>query len=243
MAKLKTTVPLFLTELHPCSYLDDRLACSAFVHPSFELNTAVYSKLVERGFRRSGDYVYAPRCPQCAECIPARVPVNRFKPKRKQNRCLQKNAAMHTVVKPARFEQAHYDLYLKYQNSRHHDGSMAKSTPEEYMSFLGSHWCNTLFVEFLLDETLIAVAVVDRLDHGLSAVYTFFDPEHADRSPGVYAILWQIEWAKRMHLDWLYLGFWIKDCRKMAYKIDYQPIELLLDSVWQAFDFAEAMGD
>lgn len=238
MAKLTTTVPLFLSEQHECTYLDNRLACSAFVHPSFELNTAVYSRLIEKGFRRSGDYVYAPRCPQCSACIAARLQVRKFKPKRNQKRCSSKNAGTRTVVKPARFEAAHYELYLKYQNGRHSDGSMAKSSPEEYMNFLGSSWCDTLFVEFWSNETLIAIAIVDRLDNALSAVYTFFDPDFSHLSPGVYAVLWQIEWAKQLKLDWLYLGFWIKDCRKMAYKIEYQPIELLLDNHWQEFDFS-----
>ncbi|CCE22527.1 arginyltransferase [Methylotuvimicrobium alcaliphilum] len=238
MAKLTTTIPLFLSEKHSCSYLDDRIACSAFVHPSFELNNAFYSRLIERGFRRSGDYVYAPRCPQCQACTPARLPVAQFKPKRNQQRCLKKNQNTQTVIKPARFEQAHYDLYLRYQDSRHSDGSMAKSSPEEYLNFLGSRWCNTFFVEFLIDEQLIAVATIDRLDNALSAVYTFFDPDFSHLSPGMYAVLWQIEWAKQLKLDWLYLGFWIKDCRKMAYKIEYQPIELLIDNVWQAFDFS-----
>ena len=113
---------------------------------------------------------------------------------------------------------------------------MAKSSPEEYLNFLGSRWCNTFFVEFLIDEQLIAVATVDRLDNALSAVYTFFDPDFSHLSPGMYAVLWQIEWGKQLKLDWLYLGFWIKDCQKMAYKIEYQPIELLIDNVWQAFD-------
>ena len=130
------------------------------------------------------------------------------------------------------FEQSHYDLYLQYQNRRHAGGNMAESTTDEYMDFLGSSWCTTQFVEFSRAEKLIAVAVVDRLPNALSAVYTFFDPEFSDFSPGVYAVLWQIEWAKQLKLDWLYLGFWIKNCKKMSYKTEYHPFQILIDNRW-----------
>ncbi|MGR9116299.1 MAG: arginyltransferase [Gammaproteobacteria bacterium] len=226
------SIPLFLTEEHSCSYLEGHLACSAFVHPSFKLSTPVYSQLIAQGFRRSGDYVYAPQCPNCSECLAVRLPIERFKPKRHQKRCRSKNANTQTIIKPARFEQDHYDLYMRYQQSRHCDGSMAHSSPEEYMSFLGSSWCDTLFVEFLIEGKLIAVAVVDRLVDSLSAVYTFFDPDYSAFSPGVYAVLWQIEWARQLKLDWVYLGYWISDCRKMNYKTDYRPIQFLVDQKW-----------
>ena len=227
------SIPLFLTEEHPCSYLDSHSASSTFVHPSFNLSTAVYSQLIAQGFRRSGDYVYAPHCSHCSECIAVRLPVAQFKPKRHQKRCLAKNADTQTVIKPAHFESAHYDLYMRYQKSRHSDGSMAHSSPEEYMDFLGSNWCDTLFVEFLTEGKLIAVAVVDRLINALSAVYTFFDPDYSALSPGVYAVLWQIEWARQLKLDWLYLGYWIRDCHKMNYKTDYQPLQMLVNQEWR----------
>ena len=226
------SLPLFVTEAHTCSYLDGRDARSTFVHPTFELTTEVYSQLIARGFRRSGDYVYAPHCPHCSECISVRIPVDRFSAKRRQKRCRRKNANTRAVIKPARFEPAHYDLYLRYQKSRHGDGSMARSSPEEYMNFLGSGWCDTVFVEFSAEDQLIAVAVVDRLNTALSAVYTFFDPDYSAISPGVYAVLWQIDWARQLKMDWLYLGYWIGDCAKMNYKTDYQPLQMLQGRQW-----------
>ena len=226
------SIPLFLSQPHPCSYLEGEQAQSKFVHPSCPVTTAIYGQLIEQGFRRSGDEVYAPHCPYCAACIPARLPIEKFKPNRSQKRCLSRNSHTQAVVKPAVFEQAHYDLYLRYQAIRHGDGAMADSGPDDYLGFLGSSWCDTRFVEFSIDNELAAVAVVDRFEQAWSAVYTFFDPKFAGASLGVYAVLWQIEQAHRQQKEFLYLGFWIKACKKMAYKSDYQPMQLLIDNRW-----------
>lgn len=226
------SIPLFLAEDHVCSYLEDQVANSIFVHPSFKLNTSIYNQLIAKGFRRSGDLVYAPHCQSCFECKAARIPVAQFKPNRSQKRCLTKNINTQIILKPARFDHSHYELYLRYQNSRHNGGNMAQSSPSDYMEFLGSNWCNTQFVEFHIKKQLSAVAIIDRLDNALSAVYTFFDPDLANMSPGVFAVLWQIHWAQKLNLKWVYLGFWIKNCQKMNYKTDYQPLELLINKQW-----------
>ncbi|MGZ8903900.1 MAG: arginyltransferase, partial [Methylobacter sp.] len=129
-------------------------------------------------------------------------------------------------------EQAHYDMYLRYQNFRHNEGSMAYSSPDEYIKFLSSSWCNTQFIEFSINNELAGVAVIDRLDNALSAVYTFFEPKFSSYSLGVYALLWEIEHAKLQHKEFLYLGFWIESCQKMSYKIEYKPIQLLINNIW-----------
>ncbi len=227
------SIPLILTREHPCSYLDDEVAQSLFVHPPFQLTPSIYSRLIEQGFRRSGDEVYKPHCPFCSACIPARLAVNQFQANRSQKRCLKKNINTLAVIKPPVFEQAHYDLYLRYQAVRHTGGDMAQSSPEDYLDFLSSSWCDTQFVEFSINNELAGVAIIDQLDNALSAVYTFFDPALSAYSLGAYAILWQIEQAKRQHKDYLYLGFWIKECKKMAYKSDYQPLQLLIDNQWR----------
>jgi arginine-tRNA-protein transferase len=227
-----TSVPLLVTTPHPCSYLEGELAQSAFVVPSFGLNTNIYSQLIAHGFRRSGDEVYRPHCTQCSQCVPVRLPVAQFKPNRNQKRCLQKNQQTTAIIKPAVFEQAHYDLYLRYQNHRHAEGNMAKSSPDEYIRFLGSSWCDTRFIEFSIADELAAVAIVDCVDDGLSAVYTFFDPKFSSYSLGVYAVLWQIDYAQQQGLEWLYLGFWIADCQKMNYKDQYQPLQGFIDQQW-----------
>jgi arginine-tRNA-protein transferase len=227
-----TSIPLLITAPHPCSYLDDEQAQSAFVDPSFRLDTAVYSLLIAHCFRRSGNDVYRPQCAQCSQCVPVRVPVAQFKPIRSQKRCLQKNRQTTAIIKPAVFEQAHYDLYLRYQNQRHAEGNMANTSPDEYIEFLGSSWCNTQFIEFFCADELSAVAIVDRLDDALSAVYTFFDPKFSSYSLGVYAVLWQIQHAQKLNLDYLYLGFWIANCRKMNYKDQYRPLQGFIDQQW-----------
>ncbi len=226
------SIPLLLSQQHACSYLEGEHAQSLFVQPSYPMTTAIYGQLLAQGFRRSGDEVYAPHCPQCSACIPVRLPVATFKPSRSQKRCLSRNIDTQVVVKPADFEQAHYELYLRYQAVRHGDGAMADSSPDEYLGFLGSSWCDTRFVEFSINNELAGIAVVDRFEQAWSAVYTFFDPKFAGASPGVYAVLWQIEQARRQQKEFLYLGFWIKACQKMAYKSDYQPMQLLIDNQW-----------
>ena len=226
------SIPLFLTEKHPCSYLDDEVAQPAFVHPLFDMTAAIYSELIKQGYRRSGDEVYSPHCPNCTACIPVRLRVLDFIPNRSQKRCLQKNSSTQVVIKPPEFEQKHYEMYLRYQAARHREGSMSDSSPEDYLHFLKSSWCDTCFVEFLIDGELAAIAVVDRLDDALSAVYTFFEPKFSGYGLGVYAVLWQIEWAKQLQKEFLYLGFWIKRCKKMSYKSDYQPLQVFRDKQW-----------
>ncbi|MDD1611713.1 MAG: arginyltransferase [Methylococcaceae bacterium] len=230
-----TSIPLFITGDHSCSYLDGETARSAFVHPAFRMTPSIYAELLKHGFRRSGDDVYAPQCPHCKACIPARIPLTRFEPNRQQKRCLKKNSETRVMIKPAVFDQAHYDMYLRYQNSRHEEGSMAHAGPEDYINFLGNTWCNTIFAEFSIAGEPAAIAVVDCFTNAWSAVYTFFDPKFSDFSLGVYAVLWQIEEARKQQREFLYLGYWIRDCRKMAYKSNYQPLQLYLDKEWRDF--------
>ena len=227
-----TSISLFLSQEHPCGYLDDKKAQSLFVHPGYPVTSSIYTQLIEQGFRRSGDEVYAPHCPHCSSCISVRLPVKKFKPSRSQKRCLSKNRATQVIVKPAVFEQAHYDMYLRYQAVRHSDSSMATVSPDEYLNFLGSSWCSTKFVEFSINNELAGVAVIDQFEQAWSAVYTFFEPKFNDYSLGVYAVLWQIEQVVRQQKEFLYLGFWIQACKKMAYKSDYQPLQLLIDKQW-----------
>ncbi len=109
---------------------------------------------------------------------------------------------------------------------------MVDSTPEDYVNFLTCHWCETIFYEFKLQGQLLAVAVADQLDTGLSAVYTFFDPAYQQRGLGTFAVLWEIQETARKGQPWLYLGYWIAQCQKMAYKIQYKPAEIYLNQKW-----------
>lgn len=235
------TVPLYLGHDHVCSYLPDRTARMAFVDPDLPLDRSGFSLLVANGFRRSGDLVYRPHCATCSACVPVRIPVDRFRPDRAQRRIQQRNSDLRAIERWAEFDEAHYRLYLRYLRSRHPDSDMGDAMPEDYLRFLGHPlWENTRFIEFREADRLLSVAVVDGLDDGLSSVYTFFDPDESRRSLGTGAILWQIEEVKRRGGTWVYLGFWVADCRKMAYKTGFRPIELLTDNGWVALEKAES---
>jgi len=227
------SIPLWLTQESACSYLDGKRSKSVVVHPDFAMDTQVYSRLIEQGFRRSGDQVYKPHCSKCAACVPTRIPVTKFIPNRQQRRCLRRNQHTQIIIKSAEFNERHFELYRKYQTARHGKDRESALTREDYLQFLGSTWCDTWFVEFFVQDQLAAVAVVDELDHALSAVYTFFDPDLSEYSLGVFAVLWQIEAARQHQLDFVYLGFWIADCRKMRYKIQYQPLQGWIAGQWQ----------
>jgi leucyl-tRNA---protein transferase len=223
----------YLTAPYPCSYLDGREARSQVATPANLIDTSLFSELARMGFRRSGLYVYRPRCDGCQACTPARLPVEHFQPRRSQRRCLARNRDLSVVAKPLAFDEAHYQLYRHYQSVRHAGGGMDRDDREQYRSFLLSSRVDSLLLEFRLADRVIMVSLVDRLLDGLSAVYTFFEPELAKRSLGVFNILTQIEWTQRMGLDYTYLGYWIEDSPKMAYKADFRPIELLRDGHWQ----------
>ncbi len=224
---------LYLSAPHKCSYLPERQSNTLFVDPEAGMDMASYGEMLRFGFRRSGRIVYSPRCEFCSQCVSVRVPVTAFTPRRNQRRIAQRNADIAIREHPPAFDPGHFRLYQRYTRARHDDGDMADASPEEYLSFLSAPWCDTLFLEFWLEQNLVGVAVTDVTEDGLSAVYTFFDPDLSARSLGTLAILRQIELARTLGLDHLYLGYWIRDSRKMAYKINFRPIELWRAGGWK----------
>ena len=222
----------YATPPHACSYLSDRTAVTVFADPDFPKDRRLYTVLSQHGFRRSGEHIYRPHCPGCAACVPVRVPVHELRARRSQRRTLQRNADVQVTARPPVFHPEHFALYERYLASRHRGGGMDNPTPERYLEFLTSPWAETVFLEYRAPEGVIAVSVVDVLDDGLSAVYTFFDPDLPRRSLGVLAVLREIEEARAMGLDYLYLGYWIEQSRKMSYKTEYQPLEYLVDGTW-----------
>lgn len=229
---------LYLTERHPCSYLPDRIATTAFVDPTIAIDTSVYSDLSRMGFRRSGRYFYTPRCELCSACIPVRIPVQRFRPSRSQRRCANRFARLDPAVEVIHrklnelHHEEHYSLYARYINERHHDGDMYPPTTEQFLDFIATGHPSTSMLEFRLDGALIAGAVTDRLDDGLSAIYTYFDPRRDDIGLGTFAILQQIELTRQLGLQYLYLGYWIASCRKMSYKTRFRPLEVYNHGQW-----------
>lgn len=218
-----------------CSYLPERTAVTVFVDPFARMNTARYSFLVEHGFRRSGNHVYSPYCPQCSSCVPSRIPVNEFQPSRTQRRTWRMNADLHMTEVQAKFYDEHYRLYQRYVSQRHPGSGMEQYGPDQYISFLSCDWGNSSLLEFRLGDMLVAVASIDHLSQGLSAVYTFFDPDMNSRGLGTYAVLRQIDLARKLGLPHVYLGYWISECKAMRYKAAFQPLEILHDNKWQLF--------
>jgi leucyl-tRNA---protein transferase len=235
---------LYLTGEHDCSYLPGLKARTLFVDPTARIDSATYQALVDQGFRRSGAHVYRPACRGCSACIPVRVPVEAFVPDRSQRRNWRRNASELSLVDtPAAFLPSHFELYRRYLTERHPEGSMADSASEEsYRRFLVERWGgSTRFIEIRLREALIGVAVTDILDRGLSAVYTFFDPNASERSPGTFAILAQIEATRRLGLPYLYLGYWLRESAKMRYKERFRPIEVSDGQGWRRFERGRAL--
>ncbi len=222
----------FASAAEPCSYLDNRKSVSAFANPHMDMDMKTYNELIQHGFRRSGGYIYRPHCPHCQECISVRVPVKMHRYSRNEQRVIKRNSDLRISIMPGRYRDEHFDLYRRYINSRHDEGSMANPNKSDYHRFLICDWTDTLFFEYRHNRILIAVAVCDITDSGLSAVYTFFDPDYANRSPGHFAILSQIHETRLRDLDYLYLGYWIRDCNKMSYKRRYKPLEAFLNDQW-----------
>ena len=224
----------FATPGHRCSYLAGREATTLFVDPGYPKSPELYTLLSQVGFRRSGTHIYRPECRRCSACIPIRIPVTRFRARRIHRRVRAANLDLTFRVRPARFESEHFALYRRYISARHAGGGMDDPSPRQYRDFLTSTWCDSLFFEYSLGATVIAVSVIDRLTDALSCVYTFFDPAHERRSLGTYAILHAIDAARRDSLEWLYLGYYIADAPKMRYKGDYLPQERFVDGQWTA---------
>lgn len=227
-----STLKLFATQPHPCSYIDGEQATTVFVDPEAKIDINLYSQLSLLGFRRSGGHLYRPQCSNCQACMSCRIPVSLFKANRSQRRCWQKNQDIQVSAVERIDTLEHYHLYSRYIESRHQDGDMYPPSEEQYKAFLTSEWGSTRYLEFRLDGKLIGVSVCDYLEDGLSAVYTFYDADQNERSLGKFAILAQIHRAQEMGLGYVYLGYWIKQCEKMNYKTDYRPLELLVNRRW-----------
>jgi arginine-tRNA-protein transferase len=164
-----------------------------------------------------------------------RVPLDLFHVSKSQKRVLKRNEDLEVSFEMPSSTEEIYNLYANYINQRHSDGDMYPPSLEQFKSFLcqGPAASNTRFICFRLEQKLLAVAVIDMLPKGLSAIYTFFDPAYDVRSLGRLAVLWQIRWAQSQAMDFVYLGYWIKACQKMAYKAEYQPLQVFEDLVWQ----------
>jgi len=226
------SIKVYQTSPHPCSYLPEEEARTIYVEPGTKVDDTLHTQLSELGFRRSGRYIYRPNCENCKACVPTRIPVASFQPNRSQRRNWKRNNSLRAIVEVPSFTSQRFNLYSRYIEQRHSEGDMFPANSTQFEDFLVTGTENTRFVDFFLEDELVAMAVIDQLASGISAVYTCFAPELTSKGLGVYMILWQIEHARSNNLPYVYLGYWIKDCDKMNYKIDYQPIELLGTNGW-----------
>lgn len=231
MSSLKTLI-FFATPEHACSYLEGRDATTMFVDPRAQVDKRLYSQLTALGFRRSGSHYYRPHCEACNACIPVRIPTWRFESNRNQRRILKHNDDLEFRIAPIHFREEYYALYERYISTRHEDGDMYPPSREQFTSFLIEGAIDGFFLEMRLNDRLLALAIVDVLDDGLSAIYTLFEPAEERRSLGTLAVLWQIEEAQRRNLPYVYLGYWIRECRKMNYKTRFQPLQRLQRGRW-----------
>ncbi len=228
-----SALQFYLTAPYPCSYLPNRMARSQVATPSFLITTQVYSELVRRGFRRSGTFTYRPRCDACRACVPVRVVVDAFASTRSQRRAVRHHRNLEVSLHTLQDSAEHFDLYQRYQTARHRDDGMESDSPEQYRNFLLQSHVDSTLIEFRENGVLRMVSLIDILDDGLSSVYTFYDPDVAQASFGTYNVLWQIELCRKLELEYLYLGYWIKESGKMAYKANFQPLQGLVEGEWK----------
>lgn len=225
----------YTTEPAPCPYLENRVEQRIVTTLGPDARTSL-SFFTQLGFRRSQTFLYRPACPGCRACVPVRIVVDRFTDSRGWRKILRRNEDLRVAVLPAAATDEQFELFRRYQLSRHGDGSMALMDRVDYAALVEDAAALTLVAEFrFTDGRLAGASITDRLSDGLSGVYKFFEPNEARRSLGTFIILWHIAQARALGLPYVYLGYWIAGAPTMAYKARFQPLERLTGQGWDSF--------
>ena len=224
----------YLTIPSPCPYLPDRMERKIFTQLDPLDGPHLNDYLTHAGFRRSQNVIYRPACENCRECRSLRVEVQNFRPTKSMKRVLRKNADLTVTSKYAVATHEQFDLLQRYLNARHSGGGMTDMDFARYEMMAEECASETSITEFRTpDGTLIAAMLVDQLTDGMSLVYSFFDPEHSDRSLGNLMILKHISMCIAENFEYLYLGYWVPDSPKMSYKARFRPCETLTHIGWK----------
>ncbi|MEZ0260453.1 MAG: arginyltransferase [Alphaproteobacteria bacterium] len=238
----KTSLPLYMTEPAPCPYLEGRMEQKLFTIIGAE-DAAAAPQLIERGFRRTQGMFYRQKCPTCTACIGARLRVADFNPSHFA-RVLKKNAALEWAVEKPVATMELYELFSRYQFTRHTGGPMGEMNYGEFKAMMEDFPDNTRFLIGREEGRAMAVMQIDETPDGTSAVYSFFEPDMPQRSLGTWLILKLAEYTKQTGRPYAYLGLWIKESPKMSYKARFQPLELFIGEKWVEFsEHPSAKGD
>jgi len=230
----------FATAPVPCPYVSGRAERKLIVELAGREAADFYDDLSRAGFRRSHRFAYRPACHNCTACIPVRIDVERFRHTRSTRRVRNLNRVVPGRLVAPRAAPEQFQLFLAYQRSRHRDSDMAAMSYADYRNMIEDTPVRTAVAEFRdSDGRLAAASLIDRLDDGLSAVYSFYDPRQERQSLGTWTILWLIEESQRQGLPFVYLGYWITESPKMAYKARFPALERLGPSGWTAVTEAE----
>ena len=231
--KVLEEIQFYVTTNYSCGYINGQDAQSIVATPYKNVNSKNFKSLISQGFRRSGQYVYKPNCKNCKACIPIRLLASNFKASRSQKRLKKYLNKLSVKLLPLNFNEEHYNLYVNYQNKRHRNNDKSEDDVADYNDFLINSNVNSKLVEFRLNNQLKIITIIDIIDDGISAVYTFYDCSDQKLSLGTMSIIWLLEYCKKESLPFLYLGYWIYESQKMKYKINFKPYELMIEGVWQ----------
>lgn len=230
-------LPFYLTPPEPCPYLPDRLEQRILtILP--EGQTSLATPLLTVGFRRSQRMYYRPQCPGCTACLSVRIPVVQFSPDKNFRRILKRNSDIETHVTDTQDVDALFDLFQKYQQSRHNDGGMADMEITAFRDMLQDHPGNARLMHCTKDNRTLGVMLFDEIADGTSAVYSFFDTDADKRSLGTWMVLKLVEYTAAQHKPYTYLGYWIAASPKMSYKARFQPLQILIKNEWTDFKTA-----